>query len=95
MFHSIRSWLSREDDRQANRRELEAEANQFKLPGEFWPQLFKFLFFTGLGFLNYRLFAHAVPGAWGQATGCVAVMAERVALYATHNFSRSALGAAS
>src|SRR5215510_11833191 len=44
----------------------------------------------GLGVLNYRLFSHAVPGLWGQSTGVVAVMAEAIALYATHNFSRSA-----
>lgn len=90
MFDSIRSWLNRDDDRQADRRELEAEARQFRLPGEMLPQIFKYLFFAGLGLLNYRLFAHAVPGAWGQATGAVAVMAEAIALYCSHNFSRSA-----
>jgi hypothetical protein len=68
---------------------LEAEARQFRLPSETLPQIFKYLFFVGLAFLNYRLFAHAVPGAWGQATGCVAVMAEAIALYSTHNYSRS------
>ena len=60
------------------------------MPGESLPQVFKYLFFIGLGFLNYRLFSHAVPGLWGQATGVVAVMAEAIALYAAHNFSRSA-----
>src|SRR6266545_5114497 len=90
MFDSIRTWLNRTDRHQADARALEAEARQFRLPGEALPQVFKYLFFAGLGLLNYRLFAHAVPGAWGQATGCVAVMAECIALYATHNFSRSA-----
>jgi len=90
MFDSIRNWLGRSDRQQADARELEAEARQFKLPSEAMPQIFKYTFFAGLAFLNYRLFAHAVPGAWGQATGYVAVMAEAIALYATHNFSRSA-----
>jgi hypothetical protein len=90
MFDSTRNWLTRTDRHEADRRALEAEARQFRLPSETLPQTFKYLFFAGLAFLNYRLFAHAVPGAWGQATGCVAVMAEAIALYATHNFSRSA-----
>src|SRR5262245_607796 len=90
MFDSIRNWLSRADSHQADVRALEAEARTFRLPSEVLPQVFKYLFFVGLGFLNYRLFSHAVPGAWGQATGCVAVMAEAIALYSTHNFSRSA-----
>ncbi len=89
MFDSIRNWLSRTDRHEADRRALEAEARQFRLPSETLPQIFKYLFFAGLGFLNYRLFAHAVPGAWGQATGCVAVMSEAIALYSTHNYSRS------
>lgn len=90
MFDSIRDLIKRKDNHQADIRALEAEARQFKLPSEFMPQFFKYVFFGGLAFLNYRLFAHAVPGAWGQATGCVAVMAEAIALYAAHNFSRSA-----
>jgi hypothetical protein len=90
MFDSIRNWLGRTDRQEAERRALEAEANEFKLPSEALPQFFKYAFFVGLGFLNVRLFAHAVPGLWGQATGCVAVMAESIALYASHNFSRSA-----
>jgi len=90
MFDSIRNWLSRADQHQADRQILEAEARDFRLPGETLPQVFKYLFFAGLGVLNYRLFSHAVPGVWGQATGVVAVMAEAIALYAAHNFSRSA-----
>src|SRR5262245_23975276 len=89
MFDSIRNWLTRTDRHEADKRALEAEAKQFRLPSETLPQAFKYVFFAGLGFLNYRLFAHAVPGAWGQATGCVAVMAEAIALYSSHNFSRS------
>src|SRR5215468_9710345 len=90
MFDSVKNWLNRNDQHQADKQKLEAEAKDFRLPGEMMPQVFKFLFFAGLGFLNYRLFSHAVPGLWGQATGLVAVMAEAIALYATHNFSRSA-----
>src|SRR5215510_7354477 len=89
MFDSIKNWLSRADQHQADKQKLEAEAKDFRLPGELLPQVFKYLFFVGLGFLNYRLFSHAVPGLWGQSTGLVAVMAEAIALYATHNFSRS------
>src|SRR5262249_55818534 len=77
------------DDHQADVRALEAEARQFRLPSETLPQIFKYLFFVGLGFLNYRLFSHAVPGSWGQATGLVAVMSEGVGPYGSHNLSRS------
>jgi hypothetical protein len=90
MFNSIRNWLNRADDHQADKRELEAEAKQFKLPSETLPQLLKYIFFAGLAVLNFRLFAHAVPGAWGIGTGIVACMAELIAIYSTHNFSRSA-----
>ncbi len=90
MFDSIRNRLSRKSQHQAERQKLENEARDFRIPNEFLPQLFKYVFFVGLGFLNYRLFSHAVPGIWGQATGVVAMMAEAIALYATHNFSRSA-----
>jgi len=89
MFDSIKNWLGRGDKHEADKRKLEEEAKQFRLPSETLPQVFKYIFFTGLGLLNYRLFAHAVPGLWGQATGIVAVMAEAIALYAAHNFSRS------
>jgi len=90
MFDSIRKWLGRSDDQEAERRALEAEARQFKLPSEALPQIFKYVFFIGLAFLNYRLFAHAVPGGWGKATGALAMMAEAIALYCAHNFSRAA-----
>jgi hypothetical protein len=52
MFDSIRNWLTRADRHEADRRALEAEARQFRLPGEMLPQVFKYLFFAGLGFLN-------------------------------------------
>src|SRR5262245_9605602 len=90
MFESIKNWLNRTDQHQAERQNLEAEARDFRLPGETLPQVFKYVFFIGLGFLNYRLFSHAVPGPWGKATGIVAVMAEAISLYGAHNFSRSA-----
>src|SRR5215510_206287 len=73
MFDSIKNWLNRTDQRQADKQRLEAEAKDFRLPGEVLPQVFKYLFFIGLGFLNYRLFSRAVPGLWGQSTGLVAV----------------------
>lgn len=74
----------------SERQKLEKEAESFRLPSELLPQVFKYIFFIGLGFLNYRLFAHTVPGFWGTATGIVAMMAEAIALYAAHYFSRSA-----
>jgi hypothetical protein len=90
MFDSVKNWLPRSDDHQAGARKLEAEAKQFRLPSETLPQVFKYLFFAGLAVLNFRLFTHTVPGAWGVATGIVACMAEAIALYCSHNFSRSA-----
>src|SRR5215510_7102539 len=90
MFDSIKNWLNRADQRQADKQKPEDEAKDFRVPSETLPQVFKYLFFIGLACLNYRLFSHAVPGLWGQATGVVAVMAEAIALYSIHNFSRSA-----
>src|SRR5262245_63284178 len=90
MFDSIRNFLSRTDRHQADRNALESEAKQFKLPSETLPQVLKYIFFTGLAALKFRLFAEAVPGAWGTATGIVAMLAECLALYSLHYFSRSA-----
>jgi len=90
MFESIKNWLNRADQHQADKQKLENEGKDFRVPSETLPQVFKYIFFIGLACLNYRLFSHAVPGLWGQATGVVAVMAEAIALYSTHNFSRSA-----
>ena len=87
---SIRDVFNRGQQQQQQQSELEQEAKDFRVPSEWMPQLFKYLFFIGLGFLNVRLFSHAVPGGWGKATGIVAIMAEAIALYSTHNFSRSA-----
>jgi hypothetical protein len=90
MFDSIRNFLYRTDRHQAERNALEAEAKQFKLPSETLPQVLKYIFFAGLAALNFRLFSEAVSGAWGTATGIVAMLAETLALYALHYFSRSA-----
>ena len=89
MFDSVKNWLNRNDQHQADKQKLEAEAKNFRLPSETIPQVCKYLLFSGLAFFNYRLFAHVVPGVWGHATGAVAIMAEAIALYSTHNFSRS------
>src|SRR5262249_22280041 len=89
MFDSVKNWLNRTDQHQADKQKLEAEAKNFRLPSETIPQVCKYLLFSGLAFFNYRLFAHVVPGVWGHATGAVAIMAEAIALYSTHNFSRS------
>jgi hypothetical protein len=67
---------------------LTEEARRFRLPSEWMPQTFKVVFFIGLALLNVRLFTHVVPGWWGYATAAVAVMAEVIALYASHYFSR-------
>ena len=90
MFQSVKNFMNKGDDRHDELRKLDAEADQFKLPSETLPQLFKLLFFAGLAVLNYRLFARSVPGIWGQATGVVACMAEALALYCSHYFSRAA-----
>jgi hypothetical protein len=86
---SVKDYFNRNGERDKEKATLEGEAKQFRTPSEVLPQILKFIFFAGLGFLNYRLFSKTVPGFWGQATGIVAVMAEAIALYSTHNFSRS------
>lgn len=90
MFDSIKNIFNRGDSRKAEMSKLEAEASQFKLPSEWFPQACKILFFIGLAFLNYRLFAEVVPGAWGTATGIVAMLSEALAVYCSHYFSRAA-----
>lgn len=90
MLNSIREYFSKSDQSAQDRADLTAEAEDFKTPGEWFPQLLKVIFFIGLGCLNIRLFHKLVPGAWGYAIGSVAVMAEGLALYCSHNFSRAA-----
>lgn len=90
MFESISKYFTRGDSRAAELKKLDAEADQFKLPSETLPQFFKYVFFVGLAFLNFRLFSHTVPGAWGTATGIVAMIAECLAIYCSHYFSRAA-----
>lgn len=87
---SVREYFSRSDNDAQDRADLTAEAKEFKTPGEWFPQLLKAIFFIGLGCMNVRLFHKLVPGAWGYAIGTVAVMAEALALYSSHNFSRAA-----
>lgn len=86
---SVRDFFNRTTGQAKERNKLEDEAKEFRTPSEILPQVLKFVFFAGLGFLNYRLFSTTVPGFWGHATGVVAVMAEAIALYCTHNFSRA------
>ncbi len=86
---SVKEFFSRAGNQNKDKKDLENESKDFRTPSELLPQILKFAFFAGLGFLNYRLFSATVPGLWGHATGIVAVMAESIALYSTHNFSRS------
>jgi hypothetical protein len=87
---SVREFFSKSDESARDRADLTAEAKEFKTPGEWFPQLLKTIFFVGLACLNIRLFHRLVPGVWGYAIGTVAVMAEGLALYCSHNFSRAA-----
>lgn len=87
---SIREYFSKSENHEQDRADLTNEAKEFKTPGEWFPQLLKVIFFIGLGAMNVRLFHRLVPGAWGYAIGSVAVMAEALALYSSHNFSRAA-----
>jgi hypothetical protein len=89
MFDTIRRYFDRGDTREAEMRKLRAEASQFKLPSETFIKLCKFLFFAGLAFLNFRLFNEIVPGLFGTATGIVAMLAEALAIYCHHYFSRA------
>lgn len=90
MFRSVKEYLNKDESRSAEIGKLAAESRQFKLPSETLITVFKWLFFGGLAFLNYRLFAEVVPGAWGVATGIVAMMSEALAIYCSHYFSRAA-----
>ena len=87
---SISEWFRKSDKTTQDQADLTNEAKEFKTPSEWFPQLLKVIFFIGLGCLNVRLFHRLVPGVWGYAIGCVAVMAEGLALYSSHNFSRAA-----
>lgn len=84
------NWFNKTGAQDKEAGNLREEAKNFKLPGEGVPTTLKIIFFIGLAILNYRLFAETVPGIWGQATGCTAVISEILILYASHNFSRSA-----
>lgn len=90
MFESVKNFLGRRQESQRQAMALSSEANQFKIPSEALPQTIKYIFFAGLAVLNYQLFAHAVPGAWGQGIGCIAILSEITAVYSLHYFSRAA-----
>lgn len=90
MFDSVKNLFGRRGASQQAARDLADEARNFKIPSEGVPQVLKYLFFAGLALLNYRLFSHAVPGIWGKAIGCVAILSEITAVYSLHYFSRAA-----
>src|SRR5262245_22771122 len=90
MFESVKNWLSRTDQHQADKQNLEAEAKQFKLPGENLPAAIKVAVFIGLAALNVRLFLQLVSGPLGYVISSLAVASEALALYSFHNFSRTA-----
>lgn len=89
MFASLRKWMDKRDNHDAEVNALATEARDFKVPSETLPQLVKIAFFVGLAVLNFRLFKHTVPGGWGIATGCLAVIVEGVALYCSHYWSHA------
>ncbi|SRR6266511_376470 len=72
-----------------DKEKLMKEAKRFRLPVEWPPQTIKILFFIGLALLSVRLFTHLIPGFWGHATSAIAIIAEGVALYSSHYFSRA------
>lgn len=86
---SVKDYFNRTETNRSERRKLEAEAKQFKIPSEWFPQFCKYAFFFGLALLNLRLFMSTVPGIRGFFIGCVAIVSEALALYSLHNFSRS------
>src|SRR5262249_44813238 len=90
VFDSIKNWLNRTDQHQADKQNLEGEAKQFKLPGENLPAAIKVAVFIGLAALNVRLFLQLVSGPLGYAISSLAVASEALALYSFHNFSRTA-----
>jgi len=89
MFDTIRRYFDSGDTREAEMRKLKSEAGQFKLPSEVFIKFCKFLFFAGLAFLNFRLFNEIVPGLYGTLIGVVAMLAEALAIYCHHYFSRA------
>ncbi len=89
MFNSLKKWMDKRDGHEQEVATLSAEAKDFKVPSETLPQIIKVVFFVGLAFLNYRLFSHTVPGAWGIGTGILAIVVEAIALYCSHYLSHS------
>lgn len=86
----ISEYFQRFNQREQDERDLTSEAKQFKTPSEFFPKAVKVAFFIGLALLNVRLFHKLVPGNWGYAIGACAALAEGLAFYCLHNFSRAA-----
>jgi hypothetical protein len=80
--------MSNQVNHNADAQKLMKEAKGFRLPNEWMPKGIKNLYFLGLALLSIRLFTHVIPGPWGYATSAVAVLAEGIALYSTHYFSR-------
>lgn len=80
------------DSKSANRSELlRAEANNFDLADtRGFLSVVKYLVFTILASLNFHLFYSHVPGIWGVALGCVALLFEACAIYFWNKQNKSA-----
>jgi len=85
--HAIR------DSQQKEKRATTAqnEAADFDLAGTGgFLSVVKYAVYTVLGALNWRLFHITIPGAWGVAVACVAILSEAFAIYCWNKQTKSA-----
>ena len=74
--------FSREDEHKQRQDELQQEAERLDLAGNGgFLTVAKYVIYTVLGALNFRLFFTVVQGAWGVAIGFTAILSECFAIY--------------
>jgi hypothetical protein len=83
--------LNRDNQAGSNAKKLREEAGKFDLAGTGgFLAVVKYAVFAILASLNFHLFYSHIPGVWGVALGCVALLFEACAIYFWNNQNKSA-----
>lgn len=90
LFSNMGRSFARENKVKEEAEELNQEAKSFDLAknGGFLTFV-KYSVFIVLAAFNWKLFTSIVPGGWGIATGCVAILSEGFAIYCFNNQNKS------
>jgi len=83
--------ISKNLDRDNSTQKLEKEAEEFDLAGTGgYLAIVKYSVFTVLAVLNCHLFLNSIPGVWGVAVACTAMLFEGMGIYCWNKQNQSA-----